>query len=215
MSSRIAWPDPRARSGQPRRALVRVAVRAADPLVHAGVVGELRTAAGVELTDDPAGADVVVAVTESGLRNLLSSPTRLVLVADNPRQAELWTAIEYGLVVLVPRTEATTQRLVRAISDAYHGRGDLPAEQLGGLLRGLSRLHEETLAPRELTLSGLSHRETDVVRLLSEGLDTAEIAARLSYSERTVKTILHGLLTRLGLRNRVHAVAHALRQGLI
>lgn len=215
MSSRIAWPDPHARSGQPRRALIRVAVRAADRLVHAGVAGELRTAAGVELTDDAAGADVVVAVAETGLRNLLSSPTRLVLVADKPRQAELWAAIEHGLVVLVPRAEATTQRLLRAISDAHQGRGDLPAEQLGGLLRGLSRLHEETLAPRELTLSGLSHRETDVVRLLSDGLDTAEIAARLSYSERTVKTILHGLLTRLGLRNRVHAVAHALRQGLI
>jgi DNA-binding NarL/FixJ family response regulator len=54
-----------------------------------------------------------------------------------------------------------------------------------------------------------------VLRLLAEGLDTAEIAGKLAYSERTVKNILHEMLTRLGLRNRMHAVPHGLRNGLI
>ncbi|GHF44737.1 DNA-binding NarL/FixJ family response regulator [Amycolatopsis bartoniae] len=170
---------------------------------------------GIELIEDQAEADVVVAVAETGLRELLTSSSRLVLVADQPRQAELWAAIEHGLTVLVPRAEATTARLLRAIGDAHRGRGDLPAEQLGSLLRGLGRLHQQVLAPRDLMLSGLTHRETDVLRLLADGLDTAEIATKLAYSERTVKNILHGMLTRLGLRNRVHAVAHGLRHGLI
>ncbi|WP_312868032.1 helix-turn-helix transcriptional regulator [Amycolatopsis pithecellobii] len=192
-----------------------MAVRATDPLVQVGVTGELSKAAGLLLVDDEADADVVVAVAESGLRTMLSAPTRLVLVADEPREGELWAALEYGLVVLIPRAEATPQRLLRAIADAHHERGHLPADQLGDLLRGLSRLHENTLAPRDLTLSVLSRRETEVVRLLSEGLGTAEIATKLNYSERTVKNILHDLQARLGLRNRAHAVAHALRQGLI
>ncbi len=45
--------------------------------------------------------------------------------------------------------------------------------------------------------------------------DTAEIARTLSYSERTVKNVLHDVTTRRQLRNRSHAVAYALRQGLI
>ena len=63
--------------------------------------------------------------------------------------------------------------------------------------------------------SGLAPREVDVLRLVAEGLDTVEIAGKLSYSERTVKNVMHGLTTRLRLRNRAHAVAYALREGYI
>ncbi|MQA85396.1 MAG: DNA-binding response regulator, partial [Streptosporangiales bacterium] len=44
---------------------------------------------------------------------------------------------------------------------------------------------------------------------------TAEIARALAYSERTVKNIIHDITTRLQLRNRAHAVAYAVREGLI
>nr|WP_307796226.1 response regulator transcription factor [Amycolatopsis sp. 195334CR] len=197
---------------------VRVTVLAADPFVFAGVSGELKSKPGVHLVDGR--ADVVVAVPD-GTRKLhevlagVDPEARVVLVADDPRPAELLTAVEHGLAVLLPRQEATTARLLHAINDAYQGRGSLPAEQLGELLKGVTRLQREVLEPRDLTLSGLSRRETDVLRLLAEGRDTAEIAAEMAYSERTVKNILHGLLTRLDLRNRTHAVAHALRLGLI
>src|SRR5438067_11921716 len=161
MPSRIAWPA--RRSEEQSRRTVRVAIRATDPLVQAGLLGELRSAHWVEVVDDPAGAEVVVAAAESGLSDLLTAATPLVLIAETPRQAELWTAIECGLAVLVPRKEVTTPRLLRAIADARAGRGVLPAEQLGQLLRGVARLHEETLAPRDLKLSGLSLRETQVL----------------------------------------------------
>jgi DNA-binding CsgD family transcriptional regulator len=44
---------------------------------------------------------------------------------------------------------------------------------------------------------------------------TADIAAKLSYSERTVKNVLHGLMTRYQLKNRPHLVAYAIREGHI
>jgi DNA-binding NarL/FixJ family response regulator len=44
-------------------------------------------------------------------------------------------------------------------------------------------------------------------------LGTPEIAVELCYSERTVKNIIHGVLTRLRLRNRTQAVAYAVRSG--
>jgi DNA-binding NarL/FixJ family response regulator len=71
------------------------------------------------------------------------------------------------------------------------------------------------LDPQGMTFSGLSAREIEVLRLVAEGFDTAHIAMQLSYSERTVKNVLHDLTTRLQLRNRSHAVAYALREGLI
>lgn len=203
----------------PRRRPVSVRIVAADPFVRTGLSSELRTRAGIELTDDPI-AEVTVAVTEdvSGLPALLGDgvrKTRLVLIAESPEPSELWPAIENGLVVLLPRSEVNTEALLRAVADARAGRGRLPADQLGQVLRGLTRLHQDTLAPRELSLTGLSERETAVLRLLAEGKDTAEVADEMCYSERTVKNILHALTTRLRLRNRTHAVAYALRHGLI
>jgi DNA-binding CsgD family transcriptional regulator len=53
------------------------------------------------------------------------------------------------------------------------------------------------------------------LKLVASGHDTAEIAGRLCYSQRTVKNILHDVTTRLQLRNRSHAVAYAVREGLI
>ncbi|QWA21119.1 hypothetical protein KJK32_06685 [Streptomyces sp. JCM17656] len=54
-----------------------------------------------------------------------------------------------------------------------------------------------------------------VLQLVSEGYDTREIARRLSYSERTVKSALHDITSRYRLKNRSQAVAYALREGLI
>jgi DNA-binding NarL/FixJ family response regulator len=61
----------------------------------------------------------------------------------------------------------------------------------------------------------LSTREVAVLRLLADGFDTAEVARALCWSERTVKNAVHDITTRLRLRNRTHAVAYALRRGLI
>jgi len=63
--------------------------------------------------------------------------------------------------------------------------------------------------------AGLDQRHLAVLRLLADGSDTADIAQALSYSERTIKYLVRGITTRLGARNRAHAVACALRTGLI
>lgn len=61
----------------------------------------------------------------------------------------------------------------------------------------------------------LSARETEVLRLLTEGASDPEIAARLFISRYTASNHVHAILTKLGVANRAAAVAHAIRSGLV
>ena len=68
---------------------------------------------------------------------------------------------------------------------------------------------------RGYSFTGLTDRERTVLQLLADGLSTRAVALRLSYSERTIKTVIQDLTLRLQLRNRTQAVAYALRNGWI
>jgi DNA-binding NarL/FixJ family response regulator len=61
----------------------------------------------------------------------------------------------------------------------------------------------------------LSSREIDVLRLAADGATSEDIAGALHLTEHTVKSHLKRIQSKLGARNRTHAVATALRTGLI
>ena len=61
----------------------------------------------------------------------------------------------------------------------------------------------------------LAERERCVLQLFADGLTTREVARQMCYSERTIKNVLQDLTIRLNVRNRTHAVAYAVREGLI
>ncbi|WP_312892740.1 helix-turn-helix transcriptional regulator [Allostreptomyces psammosilenae] len=202
-----------------------VSLRAQDPISRAGVASQLRTRPELRLDDpdDEGSPSVVVVVVdtidEAELRVLRSvqrtTTARMVLVATHIDDQQLVSAAECGVAGIVRRAEATPERLVQVISAVARGEGSVPADLLGRLLEQVGRLQGQVLGPRGLNFNGLTAREIQVLRLVAEGYDTAEIATKLSYSERTIKNVLHGIMTRLQLRNRSHAVAYALRQGLI
>jgi DNA-binding NarL/FixJ family response regulator len=204
---------------------VKVFVHATDPVSATGVAGELRQRPEVLVVDDGdfEAAQVAVAVVDEidagtvrtvrGIQR--DGCQRVVMVVTRLDDAGLLAAVEAGACGLLRRAEAVADRLVDAVLTAAKGDGSLPPDLLGRLLDQMSRLQRQVLAPRGLSLSGFTDREVDVLRLLGEGWDTADIAAKLAYSERTVKNVIHDITARHQLRNRSHAVAYAVRQGLI
>jgi DNA-binding NarL/FixJ family response regulator len=140
---------------------------------------------------------------------------RVVMVVTRLDESSLLAAIEAGACGFVRRSESQPETLVRAIMSAAAGDGGVPPDLLGRLLNRVSMIQQQVLGPRGLTLSGLTSRELEVLKLLADGYDTAAVARRLAYSERTVKNVVQDITRRHNLRNRTHAVAYALRQGLI
>lgn len=205
------------------RERIPVYVHADDPISQAGIASGLRGRADIEVLDEDDAVAVAVVVVDDidqevtrRLRAIQrTGGPRVVLVVTRFDDAGPLTAIGAGACALLPRSEATPERLAAAIQAAAAGDGTIPPALLGRLLDQVSRLHSQVLAPRGLTFSGLSEREVDVLRLVADGFDTREIAYKLCYSERTVKNVVHDVTTRLNLRNRAHAVAYAVRQGLI
>jgi len=210
---------------EPRQLRIRVSVSAADPLSRAGTISQLRAAGEVLITEEselPAGGvalvvadevDVEVTRTIRGLRR--RGLDRIALLVGRLDDKGLLAAVEAGLAGVIRRSDATPHNLLAAIRSVAAGEGMLPPDLLGRLLDQVGQLQRQVLAPRGLTFSGLTERELAVLRLLADGLDTSEVGEQLYYSERTVKNIVHDITSRLVLRNRTHAVAYALRQGLI
>jgi DNA-binding NarL/FixJ family response regulator len=204
---------------------ISVYVYANDPILQAGVGSQLRGSPEVVVVDQSEldEADVAIVVTdlvdETVLRILRAmqrgSAPRTVLIAATLDESTVIAAAEAGVSGLLRRSEVTSERLLEVVGKVAAGEAAVPSDLLARLLDQVGRLQRQVLSPRGLRFSGLSEREIDVLRLLADGMDTGEIARRLSYSERTIKAVLHDVTTRLQLRSRAHAVAYAVREGLI
>ena len=196
-----------------------------DHISQAGVASQLRGRPEALVLDEDHSeqAAVVVLVTDRinkesvrSVRNFQRKGCqRVVLVTTDLDDACLMNAVEAGVAGVLRRREATPENLAAAITSAACGNGSLAPDLVGRLLHQVRRLQQEVLTPRGIGNDGLNDRERSVLVLLAEGLDTSEIAQRLAYSERTIKNIIHDVITRLNLRNRSHAVAYAIKSGIV
>jgi DNA-binding NarL/FixJ family response regulator len=200
-----------------------VSVFASDPLSRAGVASQIGEHPSMRLANGDTPADVAVVVTDvvdDGAVQAIRAAsrdagTRVVAVVGHADDAGVLAAVEAGASGLLRRRDADAERLASAVHAAAAGDGTLPPDLLGRLMRQVGQLQRDVLAPQGLNLSGLTEREVKVLRLVADGLSTAEVARSLAYSERTIKNIIQDVVSRFRLRNRAHAVAFALREGLI
>ncbi len=102
-----------------------------------------------------------------------------------------------GEALLAP---SVTRRLIAEFSKRKPGTGDTAIVPSRGAARRLEIL---------------TAREQEILRLIARGLSNGEIAAHLQVSDHTVKSHVSNLLSKLGLRDRVHAVAFAYEAGAV
>ncbi|MGN6378312.1 MAG: LuxR C-terminal-related transcriptional regulator [Gaiellales bacterium] len=140
---------------------------------------------------------------------------RVVVCSSSAEEHEVIAAVQAGAVGYLRKDTLTSEALASCVRATADGAGVMAPDLLGALLRNLSRLSSDVLEPRGLSLSRLSEREQEVLRLVAAGHPTREVAVQLSYSERTIKNVLHDVVTKMDARTRSQAVAQAVREGLI
>jgi DNA-binding NarL/FixJ family response regulator len=207
---------------------VTVSVITDDPLGGDAVRSYLNTTPGIRPVpdSDPYSADVVLVVTAILTEALLGTMIKFSDAAANPRQCmvliagplperQMVLAFRCGVVSIVPRNTATRETVTQAILASGHGSAVLAGQNVRWLAEKGRAFETSARTLHGVMPGGLTTREVEVVKLLAEGLSTMEIARQLNYAERTIKNIIRDMLSRLGLRNRVQAVAYAYRHGAI
>jgi DNA-binding NarL/FixJ family response regulator len=111
--------------------------------------------------------------------------------------------------------DVTAERLFDAVRVVASGEALLAPAITRRLIGEFARLRPERTRPAAIVLADLTPRETEVLRLLAEGLSNPEIADRLVVTEETVKTHVSRVLHKLGLRDRTQAVVIAYESGLV
>jgi DNA-binding NarL/FixJ family response regulator len=111
--------------------------------------------------------------------------------------------------------DVTAERLFDAVRVIAAGQALLAPAITRRLISEFAQQHHNNDTPAPTALGVLTSRETQVLRLIAEGLSNLEIATRLVVTEETVKTHVSRLLTKLGLRDRTQAVITAYETGLI
>ncbi|MBO4207986.1 DNA-binding response regulator [Micromonospora echinofusca] len=199
---------------------MRVHVVADEPGDRAALLDLLgRAGVGVADPPEPSPPTVVLAVADTVDAALaayrLACPAGerpLLVVADAFTPAGVRRAIRSGVDAMLRRAEVTPAQLLAAVQSARYGEGRLPYEIL---IRLLSRAIEAGPVTEAGPPVPLTARQTMVLNLMAEGHGNAAIARVLLCSEHTVKNVIYDLMARLQVRNRAHAVARAVRAGLI
>lgn len=131
--------------------------------------------------------------------------TEVIALTSVLEDASVTGAIRAGAIgYLLKDTEQ--DELVRAIRAAANGQVQLSPQ-------ALTRLMREVRAPE--SPETLTERETEVLRLLAQGLSNKEIGRSLNVGEKTVKTHVSNILSKLGVPSRTQAALYAVRIGLV
>jgi DNA-binding NarL/FixJ family response regulator len=148
-------------------------------------------------------------------RRLCADPDwrgRIIVLTTYDADETVWDALHAGASGFVLKT-TTAEDLVHAVRTVAAG-GELLAPEV------TRRLIQEFVShPRPGTQprppADLTEREAEVLRLIAAGHSNADIAQQMYLAESTVKTHIHRLFAKLGVRDRVHAVVLAYESGFV
>jgi DNA-binding NarL/FixJ family response regulator len=169
-----------------------------------------------QLAGDAAGGD---AAGLAGAGRACAPPKVLILTTFDLDEY-VFDALRAGASGFLLK-DVTAERLFEAVRVVAAGEALLAPAVTRRLISEFARLRPQAVAGvpgtanRPGALTALTPRETEVLRLVAEGLSNTEIAGRLVVTEETVKTHVSRILSKLRLRDRTQAVVAAYESGLV
>jgi DNA-binding NarL/FixJ family response regulator len=185
------------------------------------VVGTARDGSEAVAVCRELGPDVVLMDVRMPTMDGIAATRQLVAAPDGPRVLILTTfdldeyvydALRAGASGFLLK-DVTAERLFDAVRVIANGDALLAPGITRRLISEFAASRPAPEAPA--ALAALTPRETQVLRLVAEGLSNHEIAGRMVVSEETVKTHVSRVLSKLGLRDRTQAVVAAYESGLV
>jgi DNA-binding NarL/FixJ family response regulator len=164
-----------------------------------------------QLAGDAAGGDAA---------GLACAPPKVLILTTFDLDEYVFDALRAGASGFLLK-DVTAERLFEAVRVVAAGEALLAPAVTRRLIAEFARLRPQAVAgvpgtaSRPGALTALTPRETEVLRLVAEGLSNTEIAGRLVVTEETVKTHVSRILSKLGLRDRTQAVVVAYESGLV
>ncbi len=138
----------------------------------------------------------------------ISPSSRVIVLTSFIDDDKVFPAIKAGAISYLLK-DVQPEELARAIWAAQRGEAVLHPEVAAKLM------HEFTSPQPADTVEQLTEREMDVLRQIARGKSNKEIADALIISEKTVKTHVSNILSKLHLADRTQAAIYALRQRLV
>jgi DNA-binding NarL/FixJ family response regulator len=155
---------------------------------------------GIEATRQLTGAD--------------GGPPRVLILTTFDLDEYVYDALRAGASGFLLK-DVTAERLFDAVRVVAAGEALLAPTVTRRLINEFARQRRAPERPATAMIASLTPRETEVLRLVAEGLSNPEISARLVVTGETVKTHVSRVLTKLGLRDRTQAVVAAYESGLV
>ena len=136
--------------------------------------------------------------------------TRVILYAENLREDEMLEATRLGARGLILKSMAG-QLLVQCVRKVHRGGTWIEKVSMGRIVDRLMRLNGDDLDVAER----LTSRELQVLRMVARGHSNKEIADKLNVCEGTIKSHLHHVYEKLGVKGRLELALYARDKGML
>ena len=143
----------------------------------------------------------------------VSPLTRVVVLTISDDDGDVMDAILAGACGYLLK-DSSIHDLIRGISAAAIGESLISPQIASKVLQRL-RAQATSVDVAEKVTAELSDREIEVLKLIANGKDNAEIARDLYISPKTVKNHISNILMKLQIENRIQAAVYAVRSGLV